>query len=258
VYTINCNPRLSLITCRGGDSTATIAESGPTYTSTQNNNTQSSSPIGIIVGVVVTAVVASLLAAAWYLWHRRKTRLQSEKTGRTDLNGSTSQGTKRMPVVAGTTADPRVIEPFYTAVPNPGKGHPNETFISNPQNQQQYPELSSGYYSQATPPSTSSPAPSGYSPPSNQTQFAPLHLQAPSTTSGTAYTASTAPDSRATPWATSILGETSNQARQRPVADTSISKARYSGANSLGASSTSRPLSPPAIDDSVPPPQYEL
>jgi hypothetical protein len=231
--------------------------SNPTFSDTQNNNSQSSSPtIGIIVGVVVTAAVASLLAAAWYLWHRRKTRLRSEKAGRTDLDGG---GTKQMPVVAGAIIEPYTIEPFYTPVPNPGQGlRPNVSPVFKPQHPLPHPESSSGYYSDTTAPSTSSPPLSGYSPPPNQTRFAPLHLNAPSATTGTAYTASTAPDSSATPWATSIWGEIAHQTNQRPAVDPSISKARYSGANTLGASSsTSRPLSPP-IDDSVPPPQYEL
>jgi len=222
------------MTCRGDDSTATIAGSGPTYTSTQNNNIQSSSPIGVIVGVLATATVALLLAAAWFLWRRRKVRLQSEKPGRRELGGGTAWGTKRMPSVAGATADPRVIDPFY--VPSTlDQGHPDAT---HPENRQPYPE------------STSSPP--------NQTHLAPLYLHSPSSTIGTAYTASTVHDSRATSSATSILGKTASQTSQTPVAGRSMSKARYSGANSLGASSSSRPLSTPSIDDSVPPPQYEL
>ena len=205
--------------------------------------------------MVITAAVASLLAAAWYLWRRRKARVRSEKTGRADLNGGS---TKLMPVVAGVIPDSYVIEPFYTPVPNPGQGHPNVTPMFNPQHRQPHPDLSSGYYSDTTPPSTSSLPPSGYSPPPHHTKFAPLHVRAPSTATGTTNTASTALDSRATPWATSISGETSNESNQRPVVDTSMSKARYSGANNLGAASTSRPLSPSIIDDSVPPPQYEL
>ena len=206
--------------------------------------------------MVITAAVASLLAAAWYLWRRRKARLLSEKTGRMDLD---NKGTKRMPVVAGDTLDPYVIEPFYTPVPNPGHGHLNVTPTLSPQNRQVYPDSSSGYYSDGTLPSTSSPGPSGYSPPPNQSKFAPLQFRAPSTATGTTNTASTVPESRATPWATSILGETSNESNQRPVVDPSVAKARYSGANNnVDAGSTSRSLSSPIIDDSVPPPQYEL
>jgi hypothetical protein len=219
--------------------------------------------------VVVTAAVASLLALACYLWHRRrKTRLRSEKPGHTDLAGETAPGTKQMPVVAGATIEPYIIEPFYTPVPNPGQGrhHPNITPVFKPQIlPPPHPESSSSgyYYSETNAPSTSSSPPSGYSPPPNQTQFAPLHFNSPSSTTIAAYTTSTGPDSRATPWATSILGETAHQSGRAPaVVDPSISKARYSGATattSLGASSTShRPLSPPPIDDSVPPPQYEL
>jgi hypothetical protein len=189
--------------------------------------------------------------------------MKSEKSGRADLDGGTTWGPKPMPVMVGTTPDPRGITPFYSPLPNPGQTHPNTTPMFKPQGQQQqqqqqpYPESSSGYYSQTALQSTYSSAPSGgYSPPPNQAQFAPLHLNAPpAAAAGTsAYTSSTDADLGPTPWATSILGETASDTSQKPAPDPSISKARYSGATSLGASSTSRP---PAVDDSVPPPRYE-